>query len=97
MEAGAFERVYQAFQEFHTYFAGAFCRKQWWEHSRHYLQGLLVQSQERRNAENLSEMVPVSAGSMQRFLTDAHFLALTSVGDSRERSGCRVRFCLGRQ
>ena len=73
MEAGAFERVYQAFQEFHAYFAGAFGRKQWREHSRHYLQGLLVQSQERRNAENLSEMVPVSARSMQRFLTEARW------------------------
>ena len=73
MEAGAFERVYQAFQEFHTYFAGAFGRKQWREHSMHYLQGLLVQSQERRNAENLSEMVPVSARSMQRFLTEARW------------------------
>ena len=71
MEAGAFERVYQAFQEFHTYFAGAFGRKQWREQSQYYLQGLLVQSQERRNAENLSEMVPVSARSMQRFLTEA--------------------------
>ena len=44
MEAGAFERVYQAFQEFHTYFAGAFGRKQWREQSQYYLQGLLVQS-----------------------------------------------------
>ncbi len=73
MEAGAFERVYQAFQEFHTYFAGAFGRKQWREQSQYYLQGLLVQSQERRNAGNLSEMVPVSARSMQRFLTEARW------------------------
>ena len=73
MEAGVFERVYQAFQEFHTYFAGAFGRKQWREQSQYYLQGLLVQSQERRNAENLSEMVPVSARSMQRFLTEARW------------------------
>ena len=73
MEAGAFERVYQAFQEFHTYFAGAFGRKQWREQSQYYPQGLLVQSQERRNAGNLSEMVPVSARSMQRFLTEARW------------------------
>ena len=73
MEAGVFERVYQAFQEFHTYFAGAFGRKQWREQSQYYLQGLLVQPQERRNAENLSEMVPVSARSMQRFLTEARW------------------------
>ena len=39
------------------------------EHS-HYLQALLVQSGERRNAENLSETVPGARG-MQRFLTDS--------------------------
>ena len=73
MERAAFERVYEAFLEFHAFFAGAFGRKQWREHSRHYLQGLLVQAQERRNAENLSEMVPVSARAMQRFLTEARW------------------------
>ena len=50
-----------------------FGRKQWREHSRHYLQALLVQSQERRNAENLSETVPASARAMQRFLTEARW------------------------
>ena len=34
-----------------------------------YLQALLVQDQERRNAENLSESVGISARAMQRFLT----------------------------
>ena len=56
MDVADLERVYEAFQDFHDYFAPAFGRQQWREHSRHYLQGLLVQSQERRNAENLSEI-----------------------------------------
>ena len=43
------------------------------EHSRTYLQALLVQAQERRNAENLSESVGVSARSLQRFLTDSRW------------------------
>ena len=73
MDVGTFERVYQAFGEYHTFFAPAFGRKQWREHSRHYLQALLVQSQERRNAENLAEMVPVSARAFQRFLTEARW------------------------
>ena len=73
MEVGVFGRVYEALGEFHSFFAPAFGRKQWREHSRHYLQALLVQSQERRNAENLAEMVPVSARSMQRFLTEARW------------------------
>jgi len=75
MDVGAFERVYQVFGEFHAFFAPAFGRKQWREHSRHYLQALLVQSQERRNAENLAEMVPVSARALQRFLPDFNTVA----------------------
>ena len=71
MDAAAFEQVYQDFQEFHAYFAGLFGRRETRERSGHYLQALLVQSGERRNAENLSETVPESARGMQRFLTDS--------------------------
>ncbi len=73
MEVEAFERVYEAFGDFHAFFAQAFGRIQWREHSGHYIQALLVQSQERRNAENLAEMVPVSARALQRFLTAARW------------------------
>ena len=55
MDAANFERVYDGFQQFHAFFAQAFGRKQWRERSRNYLQALLVQAGERRNAENLSE------------------------------------------
>ena len=68
MDAAAFEHQDQ---EFHAYFAPLFGRRETREHSRHYLQALLVQSGERRNAENLSETVPASARGMQRFLTDS--------------------------
>ena len=71
MDAAAFEQVYQDFQEFHAYFAGLFGRRETRERSGHFLQALLVQSGERRNAENLSETVPESARGMQRFLTDS--------------------------
>ena len=71
MDAAALERVYGAFQEFHSYFAPVFGRKESQEHSRHYLPGLLVQSQERRNAENLAETVPASPRALQRFLTES--------------------------
>ena len=73
MDAASFERVYDSFQKFHGFFAASFGRKQWREHSRTYLQALLVQAQERRNAENLSESVGVSARSLQRFLTDSRW------------------------
>ena len=73
MDTASFERVYDSFQEFHVFFAASFGRKQWREHSRNYLQALLVQAQERRNAENLSESVGISARAMQRFLTEARW------------------------
>ena len=59
MDAASFKQVYDSFQKFHAFFAASFGRKQWREHSRNYLQALLVQAQERRNAENLSESVGV--------------------------------------
>ena len=73
MDAANFERVYDGFQQFHAFFAQAFGRKQWRERSRNYLQALLVQAGERRNAENLSESVGVSARALQRFLTEARW------------------------
>ena len=44
MDGASFERVYDNFQDFHAFFAASFGRKQWREHSRNYLQGLLVQA-----------------------------------------------------
>ncbi|MDE2780985.1 MAG: IS701 family transposase [Chloroflexota bacterium] len=73
MDAASFQRVYDSFQGLHAFFAASFGRKQWREHSRTYLQALLVQAQERRNAENLSESVGISARAMQRFLTEARW------------------------
>ena len=71
MDAAAFQQVYRDFREFHAYFAPLFGRRETRERSGHYLQALLVQSGERRNAENLSETVPESARGMQRFLTES--------------------------
>ena len=71
MDAAVLERAYEAFQEFHGYFAPVFGRKEARENSSHYLQALLVQSEERRNAENLSETVPASSRALQRFLSES--------------------------
>ena len=73
MDAVELQRVWGAFREFHGFFAPAFGRKQWREHSGSYLRALLVQSGERRNAENLSESVGASARAMQRFLSEARW------------------------
>jgi SRSO17 transposase len=73
MDLESFARVEASFRAYHAAFAPDFGRKQWREHSEHYLQGLLVQAEERRNAENLAEALPVSARALQRFLTDARW------------------------
>ena len=91
MDAAAFEQVYGAFQDFHAYFAPLFGRREARDHSRHYLQALLVQSGERRNAENLSETVPGSARVMQRFLAESPWDDDTVIGRLQECLGPRLR------
>ena len=90
MDVAAFEQVYGAFQDFHAYFAPLFGRRETREHSGHYLQALLVQSGERRNAENLSETVPASARGMQRFLTDSPWDDEAIIGRLQEYLGTRL-------
>ena len=90
MDAAELARVYEAFQDFHDYFGPAFGRKQPRELSRHYLQGLLVQSQERRNAENLSEVVAASPRALQRFLTESPWDDDLVIGRLQEYLGPRL-------
>ena len=90
MDAAAFEQVYGSFWDFHAYFAPLFGRRETREHSGHYLQALLVQSGERRNAENLSETVPGSARGMQRFLTDSPWDDEVIIGRLQEYLGTRL-------
>ena len=90
MDEAAFEQVYGSFRDFHAYFAPLFGRWETREHSGHYLQALLVQSGERRNAENLSETVPGSARGMQRFLTDSPWDDEVIIGRLPEYLGTRL-------
>ena len=92
MDAAAFEQVDGAFQDFHAYFAPLFSRREARDHSRHYLQALLVQSGERRNAENLSETVPASARVMQRFLTESPWDDDVVMGRLQEYLGPRLGY-----
>ena len=89
MDAAAFEQVYEALQDFHSYFGPLFGRREARDLSRHYLQALLVQSGERRNTENLSEMVPASARAVQRFLTESLWDDDAVMGRLREYLGPR--------
>ena len=89
MDAAAFEQVYGSFRDFHAYFAPLFGRRETREHSGHYLQALLVQSGERRNAENLSETVPGSARGMLQLDTPSDRLAVgQEVCDHGDLCGC---------
>ena len=90
MDAAALEGVYEGLQDFHSYFAPVFGRKQWRERGGQYLQGLLVQSQERRNAENLSEAVPASPRALQRFLTESPWDDDRVIGRLQEYLGPRL-------
>ena len=90
MDAAVFEQVYGAFGDFHAYFAPLFGRRETRDHSRHYLQALLVQSGERRNAENLSETVPASARVMQRFLAESPWDDSAVIGRLQEYLGPRL-------
>ena len=90
MEAAVFEQVYEAFGDFHSCFGPLFGRREARDLSRHYLQALLVQSGERRNAENLSETVPASAGAVQRFLTESPWDDDAVVGRLQEYLGPRL-------
>lgn len=63
----------ESFRAFHAQFADLFGRTEAREKSLLFAQGLLIQSEERRSAENIAEVVPKSARSLQRFLTDSHW------------------------
>ena len=90
MDASAFEQVYGAFQDFHAYFAPLFGCREARDHSRHYLQALLVQSGERRNAGNLSGTVPASARVMQRETAASPWDDDTVIGRLQEYRGPRL-------
>jgi SRSO17 transposase len=71
MDTAEFARLEATFAGFHGAFASAFGRRQWRDRSQDYLRGLLVQSAERGNAENLSEVTEASERVLQRFLSEA--------------------------
>jgi SRSO17 transposase len=72
MDEAEFARVASSFATFHAQFAPLFGRKEAQAHGEQYIRGLLVQQTDRRNAENVAEVLDgVSARALQRFLTDA--------------------------
>ena len=63
MDAAVIDQLYEAFGGFHAYFGPLFGRKESREHSRHYLQALLVETGERRKRrESVGDGSGVSPG-----------------------------------
>ena len=72
MNLEEFERVTATFAAFHQEFGPLFGRTEARARSEQYLRGLLVQQTDRRNAENLAEViVGTTPRVLQRFLTEA--------------------------
>jgi SRSO17 transposase len=72
MDQVEFERVAGSFATFHQGFAPLFGRLEARQRSEQYLRGLLVQQTDRRNAENLAEIIAgATPRSLQRFLTES--------------------------
>jgi len=73
MTVEEFDRVYENFQAFHARFADLFGRRECRENGEKYLHGVLVQAEERGNAENIAEAVGAVPRTLQRFLTATHW------------------------
>ena len=72
MDQGDFERAAASFAAFHAEFAPLFGRVEAQRRGEQYLRGLLVQQADRRNAENVAEMVEgATPRTLQRLLTEA--------------------------
>jgi SRSO17 transposase len=72
MDAEAFAQVAESFASFHARFAPLFGRAEARRRSEQYMRGLLLQQTDRRNAENLADVLDdASPRSLQRFLTEA--------------------------
>ena len=72
MDQGEFDQVGGSFAAFHAEFAPLFGRKEAQRRSEQYLRGLLVQQTDRRNAENIAELIEgATPRTLQRLLTEA--------------------------
>jgi len=75
MEQADFERVAASFAAFHAEFAPLFGRVEAQRRGEQYMRGLLVQQADRRNAENVAEMIEgATPRTLQRLLTEAPWL-----------------------
>lgn len=90
MDTKEFSRLEASFRQFHAEFAPAFGRQQYRQRSQDYLRGLLVQSAERGNAENLAEVTEASDRVLQRFLSEAKWDDHAVTGELQRYLGPRL-------
>jgi SRSO17 transposase len=95
MDLIEFERVAESFARFHAEFAPLFGRTEARERSEQYLRGLLVQQTDRRNAENLAEVIEgATPRTLQRFLTESPWADQPVVDQAQRHVGLRLRSAL---
>src|SRR5262245_36627224 len=90
MTVEEFDRVYESFQAFHARFTDLFGRRECRENSAKYLHGVLVQAEERGNAENLAEAVGAVPRTLQRFLTDTRWEDAAVIARLQEELGPKL-------
>lgn len=90
MDIQEFDRIKAEFAEFHAQFAPLFGRKETRQNSEEYLRGLIVQTKERANAENVAEAVGAQPRNLQHFLRLACWDDLAPVEQLQEYLGPRL-------
>ncbi len=88
MDQLEFDRVADTFAAFHAEFAPLFGRPEAQQRSEQYLRGLLVQQTDRRNAENVAEVIEgATPRSLQRFLTESPWADAAVIDRLQHRVG----------
>jgi SRSO17 transposase len=96
MEQEEFARVGASFARFHGEFGPLFGRKDTQRRSEQYLRGLLVQQTDRRNAENVAEMIEgATPRALQRLLTEAPWPTAPVLAHLQTYLGPRVNTAAG--
>ncbi len=91
MDQGEFECVAASFAAFHAEFAPLFGRKEAQRRGEQYVRGLLVQQTDRRNAENVAEMIEgATPRTLQRLLTEAPWATAPVIDRLQASVGARL-------
>ncbi len=91
MDQTAFGQVAGSFATFHQEFAPLFGRTEAQRRSEQYMRGLLVQQTDRRNAENVAEMIEgATPRTLQRLLTEAPWATAPVIARLQAFVGARL-------